>query len=88
MQLMEIWSRIKNLFHRTPSTKSVPPPTSTIPETLTPRKRIQQPPRRISGYSPRGANLPRSFTNRPGVKKAQVNLGKSGYRKDAKIEER
>ena len=31
--------------------------------------------------------LPRSFTNRPGVKKSQVNLGKSGYREDARIEE-
>lgn len=31
--------------------------------------------------------LPRSFTNRPGVKRAQVNLGESGYREDARIEE-
>ena len=31
--------------------------------------------------------LPKSFTNRPGVKQAQVNLKKTGYKEDAKIEE-
>jgi len=31
--------------------------------------------------------LPKSFTSRPSVKKAQVNLKKTGYKEDAKIEE-
>jgi len=31
--------------------------------------------------------LPKSFTSRPSVKKAQVNLKKAGYREDAKLEE-
>jgi len=34
-----------------------------------------------------GRRLPKSFTNRPGVKKAQVNLKKAGYDPNAKIEE-
>jgi len=37
---------------------------------------------------PEQSKLPRRYTNRPGVKQSQVNLKKSGYRKDAKIEER
>lgn len=31
--------------------------------------------------------MPKSFANRPGVKQAQVNLGKVGYDPKAKIEE-
>jgi len=36
---------------------------------------------------PNKDRLPKSFTNRPGVKQAQVNLKKTGYREDAKPEE-
>ena len=43
-----------------------------------PRSRLQPPPK---------TKLPKSFTNRPAVKQSQVNLKKSGYKKDAKIEE-
>ena len=38
-------------------------------------------------YPSKEKKLPRRFTNRPGVKQSQVNLKKSGYREDAKIEE-
>ena len=43
-----------------------------------PKSRLQPPQRH---------KLPKSFTNRPGVKQAQVNLKKAGYREDAKLEE-
>ena len=40
-----------------------------------------------SSLQPQRHRLPKSFTNRPGVKQSQVNLKKAGYREDAKIEE-
>ena len=49
-----------------------------------PKKFFTPPPIRLPKPERR---LPTSFTNRPGVKQAQVNLKKAGYKKDAKIEE-
>ena len=62
-------------FNPTPSPeKKVPPIVRSPPFRPSPRPREQR------------SRLPRRFTNRPGVKQSQVNLKKSGYRKDAKIE--
>ena len=61
-----------------------------------PEKATPQPPKYRSGppYPPKSSlqppqrhKLPKSFTNRPGVKQAQVNLKKAGYREDTKLEE-
>jgi len=67
---------------------------ATLPKSTAPQKQKPAPsppkyrPRPLPPKSaPQLHRLPKSFTNRPGVKQAQVNLKKAGYREDAKIEE-
>ena len=61
--------------------KKEPSKPEVVPER--PKTRPIPPPR----YPKPERKLPKSFTNRPGVKQAQVNLKKAGYKKDAKIED-
>jgi len=76
------------IFIRTRRKATAPKPTK-HQETKTIKPRPQKTLLEISKqmYPSKEKKLPRRFTNRPGVKQSQVNLKKSGYREDAKIEE-
>ena len=64
-----------------------PPPTAQEEPLIRLKPKRPQPFRPRPAPTPPPKKLPKSFTNRPGVRQAQVNLKKSGYKKDAKIEE-
>jgi len=76
---LSFWSWLKRLF-----SKPKPEPEST----KQPKKRLTllEEHRRRYPTAPRD-RLPRSFTNRPGVRKSQVELKKTGYKEDARPED-
>ena len=74
---LNLWNWIKRLFGKPKESKPEPKRFKT---TLLEEHRRRYP-------TPPSSRLPRSFTNRPGVRQAQVNLKKTGYKEDAKPEE-
>jgi len=76
---LAFWSWLKRLFG-----EPKPEPTKTGSKRF--ERTLLEENRRRYPNAPRD-RLPRSFINHPGVRKAQVNLGKAGYDRDAKPEE-